>query len=198
MDYNDIFQDLKRQLTTLSNTSTSTPDFTEAIINFFKERFSSRVVLSHMENREYLYDICVMDFDPLDIYKNEKDSYKTYLVVESELGGTSASSAKLVERNVIEDFFKILQADAEYKIFIGVYSSNQNESGPLENRIKNMFEIAQKTNNQARILVVLIEGEHSGDSRHRQVKIKRPLNIDGFVMTHQDCTPINSTNNEVL
>ncbi len=190
MNYNEIFQDLKIRLTKLSSPLVHTPDFTGAIVNYFKDKFSSHVVLSHVGKHEYLYDICVMDFHPLDIYKNDKDSYKVYLVVESELGGTSATSAKLVEKNVIEDFFKILQANAENKIFIGIYSGNQNESGVLENRIRKMFEISQKTDNQTQILVVLIEGVHSGDSRHRQVKIKNPLNINGFIIAPQSYSSI--------
>lgn len=191
MDYKDIFQNLKEHLTSLSS-SIGTRGFTKEIVNFFKSKFPSHHVLSHVGSREYLYDICVLDFDPLDIHKNEKESYKIHLVVESELGGKSASSAKLVEKNVIEDFFKILQANAENKIFIGIYSSNRNETDALENRITKMFDIAKKTDNQSTILVVLIEGDHLG--RSRQVKIKRPLNINGYIMTTQNFTAINELN----
>ena len=129
-----------------------------------------------------------MKFKPREIYKNDKESYKIDLVVESELGGESASSANSVERNVIEDFFKILQANAENKILIGIYSNKRRETNALENRIDNMFEIARKTDNQSPILVVLIEGVHSG--RSRQVKIKRPLNINGYIITPQSYDPI--------
>ena len=187
MDYNEIFQDLKIRLTDLSSTPARTPAFTRAIVNYFKDKFSSYVVLSNVNPRkgcgEYLYDICVMKFKPREIYKNDKESYKIDLVVESELGGESASSANSVERNVIEDFFKILQANAENKILIGIYSSKRRENNALGNRIDNMSKIARKTDNQKPILVVLIEGEHSG--RSRQVKIKRPLNINGFIITPQ-------------
>lgn len=188
MNYNEIFQDLKIRLTKLSSPLVHTLDFTRAIVNYFKDKFSSHVFLSHVGKHEYLYDICVMDFHPLDIYKNDKDSYKVYLVVESELGGESASSANSVERNVIEDFFKILQANAENKILIGIYSSKCREANALNNRIDNMFKIARKTDNQTPILVVLIEGDHSG--RSRQVKIKRPLNINGFIITPQSYSSI--------
>ena len=187
MNYNEIFQDLKIRLTKLSSPLVHTPDFTGAIVNYFREKFSSYVVLSHGKPRkgsgEYLYDVCVMKFKPREIYKNDKESYKIDLVVESELGGESASSANFVERNVIEDFFKVLQANAENKILIGIYSSKCREANALNNRIDNMFKIARKTDNQTPILVVLIEGDHSG--RSRQVKIKRPLNINGFIITPQ-------------
>ena len=192
MDYNEIFHGLKNQLTNPLISLLRTPDFTRAIVNYFKEKFSSHVVLSHAKPRkgggEYLYDICVMKFKPREIYKNDKESYKIDLVVESELGGESASSANSVERNVIEDFFKILQANAENKILIGIYSNKRRETNALENRIDNMFEIARKTDNQSPILVVLIEGVHSG--RSRQVKIKSPLNINGYIITPQSYDPI--------
>lgn len=198
MDYNEIFQKLKHQLTTFSKTSIKTPDFTREIVTFFKNEYKSYLVLSHdefcEESREYLYDICVMKFDPLEIYKNDKESYKIDLVVESELGGESASSANSVERNVIEDFFKILQANAEKKILIGIYSSKRSETDALNNRIKNMFEIAKKTDNQSPILIVLIEGEHpKGGS---QVKIKNPLKINGFIITPQSFNSITEANQE--
>ena len=41
---------------------------------------------------------------------------------------------------------------------------------------------------------ILIEGNHSG--RSRQIKIKRPLNINGFIITPQSYSPIIESNQE--
>ena len=52
--------------------------------------------------------------------------------MESELGGNQHHRVLWSKRNVIEDFFKILQARAQYKIMIGIYSGLNEENDIIQ------------------------------------------------------------------
>ena len=171
IDYYKIFDELKLKIVDLSSNDTST--ITSAIKNYFYNKFKEYYVAGANGTNAYLYDISVMPCNPLDIYNNNMSEYKIYLAIESELGGESASSSKNVEKNVIEDFFKIVQALSDYKLFIGVYSKSKFEETKdeaLKNRILKIENINNKSKNDTSILVIMIYGDHQlGNSR--QIKI---------------------------
>lgn len=182
MDYYEVFNEIKKEI--LEKKTNDTSYVTNTIKSYFAKKYTEYYVAGVNGNKEYLYDISVLTCNPLEIFNNNKCEYKLYLVVESELGGESASSSNNVERNVIEDFFKIIQTLSDYKIFIGVYSKanteNTNEDA-LKNRIKKMEIINNKSVNRSNILVIMINGDHeSGNSR--QIKIANPIKINGFIL----------------
>ncbi len=182
MDYYEVFREIKTEI--LNKKSNDTSLLTNTIKSYFSKKFSEYYVAGVNEKKEYLYDISVLTCSPLEIFNNDKCEYKVHLVVESELGGEGASSSNGVEKNVIEDFFKVIQALSDYKIFIGAYSKSGSENTDeeaLKNRIKKMEIINNKSLNKTNIPVILINGDHvSGNSG--QIKIVNPLAINGFIL----------------
>ena len=181
IDYYEIAKEINDVL--INNCSDkSTRKITSELKKYFGNRFKEHYVAGANNNKEYLYDITVMPCSPLEIYKSKKSEYKIYLVMESELGGKSASSGTLVERNVIEDFFKILQARAQYKIMIGIYSGLNEENDIIQKRINKMDEIFRKSSNKEDVLVVLIKGTNQNRTSN-QVQVIKPLIVNGFILS---------------
>lgn len=184
-DYKIIFKNIKSIINNSCNKCTK--EITLDIKNYFKDKYSNIYYVAGANgNSQYLYDLTIMSCNPLNIYKLEKYKYNIYLVMESELGGYSASSADSVEKNFIEDFYKILQADAQYKIMIGIYSKykNEDDASVLEDRIKKINEINKKSNNNKNILVILIKGTHiSKKIKSNQVQIDIPVVIHGYILS---------------
>ncbi|MCK5662712.1 MAG: hypothetical protein KAI17_04455 [Thiotrichaceae bacterium] len=187
-EYQEIFDELVELL--VGADVSDTTDITYLIKQFFWDRYSQHYVAG-ANNKEFLFDVTVMSCDPLLAYKNENDEYKIYLAVESELGGESASSAKYVERNTIEDFMKLIFSIADRKVMIAAYSidSGDNEENALASRIQKLKSINDKSKNETGILVIFIKGDHSiGNSR--QVKIVTPMTICGYILKNNENTSI--------
>jgi len=183
--YQDIYNELNNKL--ISSQTNDTSIITKTIKNYFSDTFSQYYVAGTDTRPEYMLDITVMTCNPLEIFKNNKEEYKIILSVESELGGASASSPNNVEKNVIEDYFKILSVISDYKIIIGIYSipSSNNNTDILESRIIKIRDINKKSQNENDLLVILLEGNHNRGSS-RQVKLNFPLLIHGYIVKNDD------------
>jgi hypothetical protein len=183
--YQDIYNELSNKL--IGSETNDTSLITKTIKNYFSDKFSQYYVAGTDSRPEYMLDITVMTCNPLEIFQNNKEEYKIILAVESELGGNTASSPKNVEKNVIEDYFKILSVISDYKIIIGIYSipSSDNNTDILKSNIMKIQNINKKSQNKNDFLVILLEGNHTiGNSR--QVKLNFPLLIHGYIVKNDD------------
>lgn len=182
MKYEEIYHELKNKILELQKFE-NTKEITNQIKSYFFEKFKDKYVAGFNGNKGFLFDISILDENPLNASKSNSKSLNLILAVESELGGESASCPKNVERNVIEDFLKILYSNAMYKIMIGAYSESNDDV--LKDRLNKMIDIAHKTANTADILVILIKGSHKKGLSH-QVKIIYPFEISGFILKVPD------------
>lgn len=182
--YQSIFDEIKK---TLTNESTNdTPTITKLIKEYFCQSYPSNHVAGSVGKAEFLFDIAVLSCNPEDIKNDSGESYCLHVAVESELGGTSGSRSKKVEENIFFDFTKLLFANATQKILIGAYSipSRPPSTKIAEiSRLKDKFQsINNKSSNTTDTLIILLMGDHtSGNSR--QIKIKLPIEIDGFILS---------------
>jgi len=184
IDYKNILDELNNNL--ISSNTNDTKLITKTIKNYFSNKFSKYYVAGTDSRPEYMLDITVMTCNPLEIFQNNKEEYKIILAVESELGGTSASSSRNVEKNVIEDYFKILSVISDYKIIIGIYSIPFNDNTQiLESRINKIRDINKKSQNKHDFLVILLEGNHNS-GKSRQVKLSFPLLLHGYIIKNDD------------
>ena len=156
-----------------------TREVTETIKKFFGEYFSKsfKVFTSNNAN-EFLYDITVMNCSPKEILSDSAVIPHIYLVAESELGGSGANSSKALLQNLSEDFFKILQSSAEFRIFIGI-----NDAENITERIQ-LFQTAyEKMNQKNPILLILIKGERNKDVKGNQIQIDSKLSISNCILS---------------
>lgn len=118
-DYTDIFCKLKKDLEE-KHIETDTKKLTQKIKEFFSNRFKDNEnykVFYSRNPRDFLYDVSVINCNPKEILLDNKTDSKIILSVESELGGSGASKTKCLLENLGEDFFKILNSSADYRIF---------------------------------------------------------------------------------
>lgn len=149
INYFEIFKDLKQWL--IKRNPTSTTDITSSIKEYFSNRFQNYTVLPNDNSSEYLLDIMVTNFTPLKIIETDRnslsitlDSLENHIAVESELGGSGGSSAYGVQKNVVEDYVKLLLVNAKYKIMIFTSLPYANENNHVANRVANLREIYLK------------------------------------------------------
>lgn len=150
LNYTELFDSFKKHL--LLNQPVSTKDITVCIKNFFLKKFSEKfnVLCSHSKGNEYLTDILVTDFDPKVVlekrtFEMENQSFGVYLAAESELGGTGASSAYGVMKNVVEDYLKLLMIHCRYRVMIFTSLPYSDEDNHLGNRVETLRELYIRT-----------------------------------------------------
>lgn len=187
MDYNFFVQGLKEKIKGKNKTG----DITKAIKDYTRDFFKDKndLVFSSEENSEYLYDVSVLTFDPKNVINNVDEikyfEYKAYLLLESELGGPSATAYTQVFKNVLEDYLKLLIGKSEYKIMIMGLSPKRKETNYIENRIEIMKEIYEKSECESSILLVVIEGSNK-DENGQTIQIKLDTSkIHAFILKRQ-------------
>lgn len=162
LNYFEIYEDLKKWL--ICKKPTATTDITSSIKEYFSIKYQDYTVLPNDNSGEYLLDVMVTNFTPLDIIESDRnnlsitlDSIENHIAVESELGGSGGSSAYGVQKNVVEDYVKLLLVNAKYKIMIFTSLPYANENNHVANRVDNLREIYLKVspNNQGVLLVHL-------------------------------------------
>ncbi|BDU86341.1 hypothetical protein ACOT6T_14785 [Clostridium perfringens] len=167
MDYKKYFKGLEKELRGLEKTK----DVTEKIKEYTKkfESNKGKIVLYSKNGGEFLYDISVLTFDPNNIIKGENKKiiisdrnlkYNSFLLVESELGGESASSAFGIFKNVIKDFLKLIIGNSRYKVMIMAISPYKDEVDYIKNRLEILSELYEKSECNSDILIIVIEGYH--------------------------------------
>lgn len=177
MNYERYYTGLSDKLKDLYDTQKITDAIKEYTKNFFKAD-NNKIVRYSDNGGEFLYDVSVLSFNPNNIVnsKNRKininniTTYKAYLLLESELGGNSASSAYGVFKNVVEDFSKLLIGNSKYKVMIMAVSPYKGESNYIENRLEILQNIYDNSDCNSDISIIVIEGKHDG-GKSNQIKL---------------------------
>lgn len=179
-DYVHIFFDLEKYLKgVFLENKIDTTSMTREIISFFKSRFESTEFATHYADSknnksEFLYDFSVTTSNTENL---KERTGKLLLAMESELGGSGASSSKYVVRNALQDFSKLLQSKAKYRIMIAIYDNDILKEYDI---FKNEY-LQQEEHSP--ILLILIKGNHSKE-KHRQIQVSSPLNLSNFILAN--------------
>lgn len=107
-------------------------------------------------------------------------------MLESELGGESASSASGVFKNVVKDFSKLLIGNSEHKVMVMALSGYKNEDNYIGSRIEILYKIYLNSNCNSEILLIIIEGDHNGGNS-RQIKLDTSK-IKGYLIGRDKTT----------
>ncbi len=171
LSYSDLFKEIKTSL--LESKPEATSEITQAVNNFFIKRFSSsyKVFCSSEGNREFLTDIFVSNFDPLDIVQQKSfglshERLEIYIAVESEIGGTGASSAYGVMKNVVEDFMKLASINASYKVMVFTSLPYANEKDHISARVNTLRDVYSRSPcNDAEVLLIHLLGSQPNSNQ---------------------------------
>lgn len=163
VDYFELYSTLKTWLQT--NRPTSTKEITASIKSFFQVKYKQYTVLPNGGSGEYLLDVMVTNFMPLNVIESNRSSMNVlsqslnaFIALESELGGTGGSSAYGVHKNVVEDYIKLLLIRAKYKIMVFTSLPFSGEENHLSNRVEMLRKIYIKAggHEQGVLLVHLV------------------------------------------
>ncbi|PTL36047.1 hypothetical protein CLG94_06495 [Candidatus Methylomirabilis limnetica] len=148
--YDDLFRDFRNYL--LEWNPTSTHEITRSIKDYFNEKYSDEysVLCSQANGSEFLLDVMVTTFDPkaiieINTLNISADDFSVLIGVESELGGVGASSAYGVMKNVVEDYLKLLLANARHRVMVFTSLPYAKEENHIESRIETLRVIYQRT-----------------------------------------------------
>lgn len=150
LNYQELYLALRNSL--LTQQIASTKELTQAIKSFFVLKYNTdyKVMCSHAETSEYLTDILILNFKPKEVIAPRTlevlpSSINAFMAVESELGGSGASSAYGVMKNVAEDFIKLLLIQCQYRVMIFTSLPYTNEANHIEKRTKTLQKLYQRT-----------------------------------------------------
>lgn len=160
----DLYVEFRNHL--LSKDLANTRETTQAIKSFFRQKYGSnyKVMCSHSESSEYLVDLLVLDFRPKEVIARRTleilpSSISALIAVESELGGTGASSAYGVMKNVVEDFIKLLLIQCQYRILVFTSLPYIGEVNHIERRVETLQTLYQRASGlTSGVLLIHIEG----------------------------------------
>lgn len=145
IDYSIVFSRITDLLTSVNPAATN--DITHCIKDFFHHEYKNHEVHSSYGSSEYLLDILVSNFKPLEVLSKDKKltlsvkPIEIYIAVESELGGEGASSAYGVHKNAVYDFIKLLSVQAKYKIMLFTSLPYANECNHVINRVESLRDV---------------------------------------------------------
>lgn len=187
LSYQSLFLELRRYL--LAHQPIGTQETTRAIKGFFRGKFGADhiVMSSDAESSEYLADLLVLNFNPKDVLVRRTldlvpESIRAFVAVESELGGSGASSAYGVMKNVVEDFLKLLLIQSEYKILIFTSLPYSKEVNHVERRVDTLRELYKRASGlNSGALLVHIEGRQVSSTQVQTVVT--PVSLRGFVIS---------------
>lgn len=178
LDYDKYFDGFKKELENLKDTTQITNRIKLYTKKFFEKDTDKKVFYSDSNTKEFMYDISVLTFDPINIIEKTTvlnqniNKFKAFLLLESELGGTSASGPKDVFKNSMQDFSKLLIGNSPYKIMIMGLSPYSDEKGNfIENRIKIIEQVYKSSDCNSNIGLIIIYGNHKGETS-RQLKLE--------------------------
>jgi len=126
MNYETFYYELKAFLIEKSSNSTTkvTKNIKDFVVTYFNDD-KNKIVYTSGINQEFLYDVSVLTYNPNNLLKCENSKFsityskvESFMILESELGGTSASGPQKVFKNAVFDFSKLLVANSKYKIMI--------------------------------------------------------------------------------
>ena len=188
LNYWEIYEDIRKWL--LKYNPTSTPQITSSIKDYFLKTFEdSYEVLPNKNNSEYLLDVMVTSFKPVNIIEPNGNSLniipnpiENYIAVESELGGSSGSSISFVHKNVVYDYVKLLLVNAKYKIMIFTSLPYAKENNHVANRVKNLRDIYLKVcPNDQGVLLIHLPGKKS---RNKSKQVQAHIHgLSGYIIS---------------
>lgn len=192
--YQNLYLDLKTHL--LQQKPSTTRDTTKSIKEFFNIQFGSdyQVMCSREGSSEYLIDLVVLDFQPKAVIRPRTldllpSSISAFMAVESELGGTGASSAYGVMKNVVEDYLKLLLIQSRYKVMIFTSLPYAKEAHHVAKRVETLRELYKRTPGlTSGMLLVHIEGRRT-NSTQVQVSVKERT-LSGYVISNDGLSSI--------
>jgi len=177
VNYFELYSELKAWLQNKSPTSTE--QITASIKSFFQNKYQNYTVLPNGGSGEYLLDVMVTNFVPLNVVESDRSSMSvqppslnTFIALESELGGTGGSSAYGVHKNVVEDYIKLLLIRAKYKVMVFTSLPFSGEENHVSNRVETMREIYNKAggHEQGLLLVHLVGAQPRSTQVQASVK----------------------------
>ena len=164
-----------------------TKEITASIKLFFCQEYDAdyEILCSGDTRSEYMVDVLVTSFNPKQIFRQKTldlvpKAFRTHLAVESELGGTGASSPYGVMKNVGEDFVKLLLVRADRRVMIMTSLPYAHETEQhVERRVESLRQLYQHFPAlSSGVLVMHIEG---GQPKSTQVKVRiEESTIRGF------------------
>lgn len=187
LNYQCLFWELRSAL--LAHPPTNTTETTRAIKGFFRDKFGADhiVMSSHAESSEYLADLLVLNFNPRGVLVQRSldlvpSSIRALVAVESELGGSGASSPYGIMKNVVEDFIKLLLIQSDYKILIFTSLPYAKEVNHVEKRVDTLRELYKRTPGlRSGALLVHIEGRQIYSTQVQTMVT--PDSLRGFVLS---------------
>lgn len=188
MNYKSYYDKLRSTLGGIDSTPEITKKIETTTEEIFRDDFDKKVLYSTQENHEFLYDVSVLTFESSkivdDIWSNGLDNqankYEAFLLLESELGGVGATSARPVIRNTLEDFSKLLIGNSKYKIMIAAISSYENETDYVDKRLDTFAKVYQNSSCNSELLLIFVEGNHTkGNSRQIKLDTSR---MHGYIL----------------
>lgn len=182
LNYDEYFNGLKGALENLKDTTQITNSIKLYTKKFFEKDTDKKVFYSDSKTKEFMYDISVLTFDPINVIEKTTSNkfkvstninkFKAFLLLESELGGTSASGPKDVFKNSMQDFSKLLIGNSPYKIMImGLSPFSKEEGDFIENRIEIIEQVYKSSDCNSNIGLIIIQGNHEGEIS-RQLKLE--------------------------
>lgn len=195
MNYTKYFNGLKEELKNKTSTSIITESIKIFTENFFKNDKNKYVY--HAKNKsEFLYDISVLTFMPFDILQLQNKTalintkfnmYNAFMLIESELGGESASGPGTTFKNVMNDFAKLLIGNSKHKIMIMALSPYKNETNFIQNRLKFIKQVYNQSNCNSEMFLIIIEGYHPNQKKNLSRQIRLYTNkIHSFMLSRNN------------
>ncbi|RUR67519.1 hypothetical protein EJP67_10680 [Variovorax guangxiensis] len=186
-DYKHIYSGLRAHL--ITEGAQDTKEITASIKLFFCQKYNIdyKILCSGGTHSEYMVDVLVTSFNPKQIFQQKTldlvpETFRTHLAVESELGGTGASSPYGVMKNVGEDFVKLLLVRADRRVMIMTSLPYAHEAEEhVERRVESLRQLyGHFPTLSSGVLVVHIEG---GQPKSTQVQVKiGESTIRGFLI----------------
>lgn len=175
INYQELFTKFRTQIA--SDIDTKTPDITNKIKEFFQGEFSKYFIAPGDGAAEFLVDVFVSTRNPRACSEEE---LKVILAVGSELGGAGGGSQGYLQKNVLEDFAKLLVIQSEYKILIFTSLPYANESNHLENRVCEIDQAYRSAGSPGNILLIHLQAEAQKTERGNPTNPKVSLKHGGI------------------
>jgi len=189
MDIKREYKDLCLELSVRIKNLKQSREITSGIKSFFSNKYSKKMVLHSNGKGELLWDICILENE-----QNLKDSINSgfkqqlFCIVESEIGGESASSPNLMQKNLRYDFHKLLLGKSKLKFFIGAYSIGKNQN--LNEKISDLHKIYLSYDEVSPLCLFMIMGTHNNENRSNQILVETSL-VRAFIMEGNEVNELN-------
>lgn len=185
INYRTLFDSFRNEIA--SDANLKTPDITKKIKEFFAKEFQDYFVAPLGKEKEFLVDIFVSNANPRTLHSNpSKNGLRVILAVESELGGEGGGAQGYLQRNVLEDFSKLLVIRAEYKVLVFTSLPYADEEGHIKNRVDEINSIYKNSGEPGSILLIHLQSDAQKTAKGHPTNPKVSLKQDrmsGYVLS---------------